>query len=33
VRFEAGNSITLLPGFVAEKWSTFSAEIKGCNNQ
>ena len=30
VRFEAGNSITLLPGFSAEKTSTFLAEIKGC---
>ena len=31
VIYEAGSSITLLPGFVAEKWSTFRAEIKGCN--
>jgi surface protein len=31
VLYEAGSSITLLPGFVAEKWSTFKAEIKGCN--
>ena len=30
VSFEAGNSITLLPGFSAEKTSTFLAEIKGC---
>lgn len=32
VIYEAGNSITLLPGFTAEKWSTFKAEIKTCNN-
>jgi hypothetical protein len=31
VSFEAGNSITLQPGFVAEKNSIFRAEIKGCN--
>ncbi len=31
VIYEAGNSITLLPGFTAEKWSIFKAEIKGCN--
>ncbi len=31
VIYEAGSSITLLPGFVAEKWSVFKAEIKGCN--
>ena len=31
VIYEAGNSIILLPGFVAEKWSTFKAEIKACN--
>ncbi|HAK76015.1 MAG TPA: hypothetical protein DCM71_03690 [Runella sp.] len=30
VVYEAGNSITLLPGFSAEKTSTFLAEIKGC---
>ncbi|MBB3837079.1 surface protein [Runella defluvii] len=30
VVYEAGNSITLLPGFSAEKASTFLAEIKGC---
>ena len=30
VSFEAGNSITLLPGFSSEKTSTFLAEIKGC---
>lgn len=30
VIYEAGNSITLLPGFQAEKWSTFKAEIKTC---
>jgi hypothetical protein len=31
VIYEAGSSITLLPGFTAEKWSIFKAEIKGCN--
>ncbi len=31
VTYEAGNSILLKPGFVVEKWSTFKAEIKGCN--
>jgi hypothetical protein len=31
VIYEAGNSITLQPGFVAEKSSVFKAEIKGCN--
>lgn len=30
VSFEAGRSILLKPGFVAEKYSTFKAEIKGC---
>jgi hypothetical protein len=30
VSYEAGNSITLLPGFMAEKSSVFQAEIKGC---
>ncbi|MBA4851276.1 3-coathanger stack domain-containing protein [Emticicia sp. BO119] len=30
VSFEAGNSITLKPGFVVEKHSVFSAVIKGC---
>ncbi len=30
VIYEAGSSITLLPGFTAEKWSIFKAEIKGC---
>ncbi len=30
VIYEAGKSITLLPGFTAEKWSTFKAEIKTC---
>jgi hypothetical protein len=30
VSFEAGGSITLKPGFVAEKFSTFSAVIRGC---
>ncbi len=33
VIYEAGKSITLLPGFTAEKWSTFKAEIKTCNQQ
>lgn len=31
VKFEAGNSILLKTGFVAEKGSTFLAEIKGCS--
>jgi hypothetical protein len=31
VIYEAGKSITLLPGFTAEKWSTFRAAIKTCN--
>ena len=31
VSYEAGKAIVLKPGFVAEKWSTFKAEIKGCN--
>ena len=30
VIFEAGNSITLLPGFIADKSSIFSASIKSC---
>jgi hypothetical protein len=30
VSFEAGGSITLKPGFVAERFSTFSAVIRGC---
>jgi len=30
VFYEAGSSIVLLPGFVAERTSTFQAEIKGC---
>ncbi|RFS16971.1 hypothetical protein D0T08_09855 [Emticicia sp. C21] len=30
VSFEAGRSILLKPGFVAEKYSTFKAEIRGC---
>lgn len=30
VIFEAGNSITLLPGFAVDKLSVFSASIKGC---
>lgn len=30
VIYEAGKSITLEPGFVAEKWSVFKAEIKTC---
>ena len=30
VIYEAGNSITLLPGFEASQWSVFRAEIKGC---
>ncbi|MBB3837082.1 hypothetical protein FHS57_001076 [Runella defluvii] len=30
VVYEAGSSIPLLPGFSAEKASTFLAEIKGC---
>jgi surface protein len=30
VSYEAGSSITLLPGFTAEKSSVFQAEIKGC---
>ncbi|AEI47344.1 BspA family leucine-rich repeat surface protein [Runella slithyformis] len=30
VVYEAGNAITLLPGFTAEKSSTFQAEIKTC---
>ncbi len=30
VIYEAGKSITLNPGFTAEKWSVFTAEIKGC---
>ena len=30
VIYEAGNSITLLPGFTAEKSSTFQAEIRAC---
>ncbi|RDB06974.1 3-coathanger stack domain-containing protein [Runella aurantiaca] len=30
VVYEAGNAITLLPGFAAEKSSTFQAEIKTC---
>ncbi len=33
VIYEAGKSITLLPGFTAERWSTFKAEIKTCNQQ
>jgi hypothetical protein len=32
VTYEAGGSITLLPGFVAEKHSVFSASIKSCTN-
>lgn len=31
VSFEAGRSILLKPGFVAERHSTFKAEIKACN--
>lgn len=31
VIYEAGNAIVLQPGFVAEKWSVFKAEIKTCN--
>lgn len=31
VSFEAGRSILLKPGFVAERNSTFEAAIKGCN--
>ncbi|TAF01813.1 MAG: hypothetical protein EAZ80_02180, partial [Runella slithyformis] len=32
VIYEAGGSITLEPGFTAEKWSVFKAEIKVCPN-
>lgn len=31
VIYEAGNSITLMPGFEVSKWSVFKAEIKGCD--
>lgn len=31
VTFEAGKSITLKPGFMADSRSVFKAEIKGCN--
>ena len=31
VIYEAGNAIILEPGFTAEKWSVFKAEIKTCN--
>ncbi len=31
VIYEAGNSITLTPGFVAQGAAVFKAEIKGCN--
>lgn len=31
VIYEAGNSITLAPGFVAQGTAVFKAEIKGCN--
>ncbi|MFD0878213.1 3-coathanger stack domain-containing protein, partial [Massilia pinisoli] len=30
VCYEAGKSIVLKPGFVVEKYSVFSAEIRGC---
>lgn len=31
VIYEAGGAIILEPGFTAEKWSVFKAEIKSCN--
>ena len=31
VTYEAGNSITLNPGFIVEKYAVFKAEIKKCN--
>jgi hypothetical protein len=30
--YEAGKSVTLLPGFTAEKGSVFKANLVGCNN-
>lgn len=30
--YEAGKSVTLLPGFTAEKGSVFKANLNGCNN-